>query len=507
MKNSSCRRSLSKNLKLTILSFFIFCIFVSTSKDNNSEGSLNEGWRELLVPKDFKMNSDFHEAICEFLHTVEAKRRPVLDFIWALEDGQDRELLEMKQRIFECELDEVTVRHDYYADLSILSRSKRVFNIVIIDKFSTFKILDRELTKDNFNFRGFFLFVMLKGKFKEYEQVTKMLYDKKIVRAAFLYENKEQGSLQFDRISVFQNGQCWSSKPMKVVEFKNGKFLSANFEILKRHFNNLYGCKVVVPTYHRPPSMVIDGKTKEMKGFDMRILRWLSKKLNFKIKEIRITGMNPRGSYDPITETLTGALKELYQGEAHIAIGGYILRSNRSQFFDFSSTYFTTPLVVSVPPGDRFTSFEQLVKPFDKFIWGTMILMFIMSMLVIFIIHFKFKRAKDFVYGQKIRTPVINIIIAIVGGSQKKLPRQNFARFVLMMLVVFCLVQRNVYQGLLYIFITGNQRHPEIQTLREMQERNFTFYVFPPYAGLSPENRRSLVFFISKHISFWLFNL
>lgn len=184
---------------------------------------------------------------------------------------------------------------------------------------------------------------------------------------------------------------------------------------------------------------------------------------------------------------MTGALRSVYEGDAHIAIGSYILRSNRSEFFDFSFTYSTTPLVVTIPLGERYTSFEQLIKPFDIVIWCLMSAMFAASIFTILIIHLRFQNIKNFVYGTKIRTPVVNMMVAVFGGSLRRLPKRNFARFMLMMLLIFCLVQRNVYQGLLYIFITGNQRHPEIQSLDELLHKGFTIYTYPSNARLSSE--------------------
>lgn len=473
---------------------FLFCILTAKSKplDNDKNITINE----FLVPKDFVINFEFVKAICTIMETALTYdgRQSTMNFIWAFENEQDPLLVETKRQIFDCgaQIDGNIFRHDYYDDISTKNDRKRTFTFILIDKFSSFKILQRSLTPQDFNLRGFYLFVMMKGRFKkgEYHQMAQIMYNKKIVRVAFAYENLQNNSVQFDRMSVFQYTNCWSSKPMKVVEFKNGEFPKENFEIFKRNFDDLHGCPVTIPTFHRPPGMIIDEETGRMSGFDVQILQWLSEKLNFRIREMRLNGSNQWGTYDPSTEKMTGALKEVFNGDAHFAIGSYILRSNRSEFFDFSFTYCTTPLLVTIPLGERYTSFEQLIKPFDIVIWSLMLAMFVISIWAIFVIHMKFRRMKDFVYGTRIRSPIINIMVVIFGGSQRRLPKRNFARFMLMMLLIFCLVQRNVYQGLLYIFVTGNQRHPEIKSLNELIEKGFSVYTYPSNAGVSPENKR-----------------
>lgn len=455
-----------------------------------------------LIPnKKFKINDDTFEAFCQIANQIEIieGRRPFLSVIWAFEDESDPKLMELRERVAECDFTSMTVRYDSY--LGLIENTKlsggrsfrRNFGIIFVDKFTTFRILESRITSDTFIPRGFFLFFMVNGKFKEYEEMAKILYEKQLFRVAFAYEDPESGQLQFDRISVFHHGKCWSSKPMKVVKFEGGKFLGDSSQIHQRDFENLYGCKVNVPIFHRPPALIIDEETNKVGGFDYKILQWLSEKMNFKINEIRLEGSYQWGTFNLTSMKMSGALKELYEGDAHLAIGAYILRSNRSEYFEFSNAYMATSLVITIPLGERYTSFEQLLKPFGVVTWSLMLTIFLASILAILIINLKFKRMKKHIYGSNIRTPMMNLITAILGGSQNKLPKQNFSRFLLMMLLVFCLVQRNLYQGLLFIFITGNQRHPEIQSLIQLaDDRSITIYTYPAYEGLSPETSRNM---------------
>ncbi|KAG5681330.1 hypothetical protein PVAND_010777 [Polypedilum vanderplanki] len=90
------------------------------------------------------------------------------------------------------------------------------------------------------------------------------------------------------------------------------------------------------------------------------------------------------------------------------------------------------------------------------------------------------------------------MIIAIFGSQQPILPKRNFARFILMMFLIFCLVQRNVYQGALYIFLQSDGRHKPMQTINEMIENDFVFYMHSRFIELVQDHKE---IFIRKKIA------
>lgn len=140
--------------------------------------------------------------------------------------------------------------------------------------------------------------------------------------------------------------------------------------------------------------------------------------------------------------------------------------------------YYSTPIVFAIPPGELFNGFEKLIQPFEWLVWALIFLTFFIGILVIVIISWKFDRCVSFVFGTKTGNPVVNMLIAIFAQTQPKLPRRNFSRFFLMSFLLFCLIQRNVYQGKLYIFLQSEGRHKEVQTLAEMiVEKNFSVYM------------------------------
>lgn len=57
------------------------------------------------------------------------------------------------------------------------------------------------------------------------------------------------------------------------------------------------------------------------------------------------------------------------------------------------------------------------------------------------------------------------------------LPRQNFARIILMMYILFCLIMRTAYQGKQFEFMIQEMRRPVVKTIDKLIEQNFTLYI------------------------------
>lgn len=64
-----------------------------------------------------------------------------------------------------------------------------------------------------------------------------------------------------------------------------------------------------------------------------------------------------------------------------------------------------------------------------------------------------------------------------------KLPGRNFARFILMLFVLFSLVMRTAYQGKQFEFIQKEMRKKNVQTIDELVKLNYTLTVKAPLSS------------------------
>jgi hypothetical protein len=86
---------------------------------------------------------------------------------------------------------------------------------------------------------------------------------------------------------------------------------------------------------------------------------------------------------------------------------------------------------------------------------------------------------QDFIFGSRNRSPYLNVLTGFVGGAQTVEPQRNFARFLLMMYLLFCLVKRSLYQGALFQFLQMDDRHSAVQSIDEVVELNFRVFMLP----------------------------
>jgi hypothetical protein len=98
--------------------------------------------------------------------------------------------------------------------------------------------------------------------------------------------------------------------------------------------------------------------------------------------------------------------------------------------------------------GEEYTSYEKFLLPFDSRTWICCGLTFGCAFLTVFILKIiKNLQIQQIVYGNRVKSPALNILIAFFGQSQNILPTRSFSRVLLMIFILFCLIIRTAYQG------------------------------------------------------------
>ncbi|KAG5681325.1 hypothetical protein PVAND_010772 [Polypedilum vanderplanki] len=377
---------------------------------------------------------------------------------------------------------------------------KKRFIIFMLDNYENFQKLIKKITNQKFNFRGIFVFIMVNGFIQEIDEIYEKMWSKSVSNIYSLHETKT-GEIYLSTINLFENASnCYDIKPKIVNQFVNGTFLN-EINFFADKFSQMNNCSIRVTTFEDKTIMkIIDypNGTIEVKGPCMKLLEMIAQQLNFSFSLNILREPSPWGFIHK-NGTLTGALKELSENSTDISLGLYYLRLNRMQRFDKSTILFSTPLVMVLPPNRRFTSLEKLVQPFHWIIWFFLLITFLAGFFVIILINFKLKYFKFLIYGENISSPTLNMIAAIFGLSQPKLPKKNFARILLMSFLLFCLIIRNTYQGLLFKFLQSDGRHKGIQSLEEIFKQNFTIYIYESEMDLFQKIRIPIKFFENEN--------
>lgn len=269
----------------------------------------------------------------------------------------------------------------------------------------------------------------------------------------------EGNSIKLLTFIYYSSEQCGKPKLVEVNRFNKTSrtWNGLNFEI--RKFENFHGC--TLNTYW-------DSSFSFYGFYDvlMIIEHDLASYLNYSSYEY------PRMHEQFFTDIriMTGCLNE-YQ----------------DNFFIVGPTLFSI-VNMAAPPAENFSEFEKLLLPFDEEVWILIGFTFIVAFAIVFATYFVRQSTRNFIFGTRVRTPSLNIASIFFGISMNVLPRRNFARFILTMFAIYSLIIRTTWQGKMFEFLKKNVSKPEIQTIDEMIEKNFMFYLLPEFEKIYPDS-------------------
>lgn len=104
--------------------------------------------------------------------------------------------------------------------------------------------------------------------------------------------------------------------------------------------------------------------------------------------------------------------------------------------------FFSEEVTVIFSMNDSYDEFEKLILPFDFETWMLIILFFLSAFCVIILVNFFLSiEQQKFIFGTFVKTPSFNVVATFFGQGQNILPGRNFARYLLTMFVLFCLIK------------------------------------------------------------------
>lgn len=416
-------------------------------------------------------NDEIIDAIQSIIDQM-IKHHATINFITAFKDD-DGKLLDFKEELLIKCKPNFSIRLDNFTKILNSPHRIKKNSIFLLDTIERFEILQREIVSSKFDFNGHFLFVLIAGFINEIEEIFIKMWLKNIYNVNVIYATTNETVL-VSFLPFESSENCGSTKPKVINIFRNGKF--ENVMIFSQKMKNFNGCPLRVVTFEDEDVVMRIGND-EYRGYCIDLLMALAKQLNFRPDINFLTQDFPYGMvYD--NGTSTGALGELHNNRSDIALGDFFLKPNRFLKFDFTVSYQVMTLVWIIPPGRRFMPIEKMLLPFEVPVWIFLIITITIGIIVILFINTKLPTMKPFVYGKNIHHPFLNMIIVVLGSQQPRMPKRNFARFLIMNFLLFTLVLRSIYQGSLFRFLQSDGRHKEVQSVEEMIAKDFTFYAF-----------------------------
>lgn len=133
-------------------------------------------------------------------------------------------------------------------------------------------------------------------------------------------------------------------------------------------------------------------------------------------------------------------------------------------------------IVSTVPPGEPYTQLEKIFLMFDIEVWIAIVATLLIAIATVQVTKIWSIKVRNFVFGTNIKTPIVNLIATFLAGGQFKIPQRNFARFLLMLFIIWSLIIRTCYQSLLFTYLQSDMRKPIIKTKDELFKMNLTYY-------------------------------
>lgn len=394
-----------------------------------------------------------------------------------LSDSSDLSLRDFAEELLSRSFEKINVviRQESPTAFSLLRNRRRRCAIFVISRFEQFQRMYPKITREIFFFNGYFLIVLTNGTIPEIKEIFRLVWKLQMYNVNLMYE-AENESIMVKSFIPFKPGECHSTTPILINQFKDGKFISVE-SLYPLKMRNLHNCTVnVAASYSVHPFIIPKLSTNgsiQLTGQDISLLKTLSETLNM---NINFAFIGEQGFiYD--NGTGEGPFKALLDGVADLTISGWLIRSTRSKFFDATTSYTSVPINFVISLGTQLTSFEKLIFPFERLTWILIALCLLIGSIVISIVKCCSKMTQNFIFGTKVDDPYLNMFIGFIGGTQKVLPRRNFARFLLVVYLMYCLVMRTLYQAAYFQLMQSSKRHDEVQTIEEMVEKDFKFYV------------------------------
>lgn len=426
---------------------------------------------------------DLVKAAYFIVENVFMKAYSTFNLISAVEFPRESSFLRFKDAFMSLNNGFSVCRLDNHTHIRQIPFRPKIYNVILLDTFQTFEVFQRNMDPVLFSYSGYFLIVLVKGKVSQIDEIFHILWKKNIENVNIIFDG--EFGVEMLTFFPFRKKSCGNTHAVFWDNFLKDSFSKPARELFPNKFQNLHGCEIRLTTFHRCPAACVEVKHNKAiaTGFDIGIVDIIAEKMNMKLKKDILLGHEQWGTIMK-NGTATGAISKVMHNQTDIIIGNYLLRASRLQVMDSSLVYFSFPVVFAIPLGERLSAYEKLLRPFELVVWIVLMVSLAIGMLVILVINVKAKHLRDFVYGTRIRHAVVNMMFAIFGQSQRRLPNRNFSRYLLMVFLLFCLVQRSIYQGRLFLYLQSDGRHKEVQSIDEMVAKGFDFYMYESYSDI-----------------------
>ena len=423
-------------------------------------------------------NFDMSDAISGVINSDLLKRSSTVSLMWVRANYEGFDTKDLITKSIPLLKLSRAVRVEDVKNLQNMSNRRRIFSVIFIARFQSFLQIVEKMTKERFNFEGYYLIVLTKGYIPEIQNIFQQLWMKFIFNVNILLDEKSE-FISLLTFMPFNGYNCGDTTPIKTNQFDKGSGKWEFEEFYPKKFKNLFKCPVRVGAFDTTPAVIkktMKNGSYSLDGYDIELLKEFSKIINFTID---MNFSAEPGSYGEIYEngSSTGTINKVMNNKVDVIIGNYYITESRLKFMSSSSSYYTNPLLLVIPSGAPVAPLAKLMRPFQTSGWVLLLGTLVIGIIVITVVSLQSPEIRILVFGRQIQNPFLNLVVGLVGGSQHVLPKRNFSRTLLMFFLLFCLIIRSLYLGGLFELLQTDQREPELATIDEIIEKDYTLYM------------------------------
>lgn len=392
-------------------------------------------------------------AIAKFIqshHSIKDSSFSKLDFVHfgnKSESNEVNELLRIQRENISVRVTEDAKRDESKSNLNISS-------ILLFDSIKVFKEVVKTINWLSDRSKRFQHLVYAPNL--TINDINENILDGFIIDQVSFLVNETEESIELATVFMFTAHKCREKQFVVINKFeaKSMKWQSSTF--FPEKYQNFYGCELTLGMYEHY-------RNKNC-GPSALVFIALSRALSYKLRIVLIKENDFLNHYK-------SKLLDLYDFQASLSI------ANDAVFLS------TVPHMIEsshflIPPGLPYSDFEKMLLPFDNYIWIAIATTLLVCFILVKVVSFSPQWIQDSIFGKNIRTPEVNLIDIVLNGGQFKVPVKSFARFLLLIIVLWSLIIRTCYQTEYFNVLQADVRKPKIQSYEELVEKNFSYVIF-----------------------------
>lgn len=361
--------------------------------------------------------------------------------------------------------------------------------LFVLSSMKDFHECSKKFTNTIFQASGKFVFIFIDATPGDIADIFKICWKLGLNNVLVIYQKSDE-IINVDSFVPFNQQKCRDTTPQTIVSInKNHKFDTNKIDFFPHKTSDLHKCPIRIGTGEfAAPALVVD-KDKDgnitVSGQDVNLMAIIGEAFNFTPVYSHVLTTSQGMLLD--NGTTTGIFKLLADGDVDVILGGLWIRKSRLKFFHPSLPYTRDDVIFVVPRGKELGNFEKMILPLDQSTWTVIAILYLIGYFVILIVSCQNEKVRDFVFGRNVRTPFLNIYAVYMACPMTRLPGRNFARFILMNYMLYCLVIRTSYFGAYYNFMMNVKFHKEIETIQQLIESDNDIHTYEIYSDMMAE--------------------